>query len=153
MTAALSVNRQVDLVIVRYALDEAFAMLVRIFKNPPPDLIPKLLTLVIRLDRIGRDEINRMLLTFSMDLSSVLRGPCDPLTIFWQGMIKMDGNQRKDATERVFALCLEEFEKQTEPSHDLPISIYLLYFDIFERQKHPREQVNSLRRELEEIFY
>lgn len=148
MTAALAVSRQVNPVIVRHALDASFSILVRIFRNPPPELIPKLLTLAIRLSRIGRGDISHILIRFSTDLCFALRGQRDCLSLFWQGMVKTDSNQQIDVTERVFALCLAEFKKQTSPSHDLPVSVYLSYFDNFERQKPPRAQLQSIKSQL-----
>ncbi|RYO78918.1 hypothetical protein DL764_010073 [Monosporascus ibericus] len=151
MTAALSVTRQVNMVVVRHALDSSFALLVRIFRNPPPDTIPKLLTVATRLSRIGRDEIRRILFRFSRDLAFSLRGPRDPLTVFWQRVMDTDGSQQLDATERILALCLSEFEKHTGRNHDLPTSVYLLNFDIFERQKQHQAQLESVKRQLEKI--
>ncbi|RYP72989.1 hypothetical protein DL770_007869 [Monosporascus sp. CRB-9-2] len=151
MTAALSVTRQVNVVVVRHALDAAFAVLIRIFRNPPPDTIPKLLTVAIRLSRIGRDEIRRILFRFSRDLAFALGGPRDLLTIFWQRVMDTDDSQRLDATERILALCLSEFEKRTGRNHDLPTSVYLLNFDIFERLKQPQAQLQSVKRQLEKV--
>ncbi|RYP12449.1 hypothetical protein DL767_011262 [Monosporascus sp. MG133] len=151
MTAALSVTRQVNLVVVRHALDASFAILVRIFRNPPPDAIPKLLTVAIRFSRMGRDETRRVLFRFSRDLAFALGGPRDPLTVFWQRVMDTDDSQRLDATERILALCLSEFEKHTGRNHDLPTSVYLLNFDIFERQKQHQAQLESVKRQLEKI--
>ncbi|RYP47728.1 hypothetical protein DL768_006264 [Monosporascus sp. mg162] len=151
MTAALSVTRQVNVVVVRHALDASFAILVRIFRNPPPDTIPKLLTVAIRFSRIGREEIRRILFRFSRDLAFALGGPRDLLTVFWQRVMDTDDSQRLDATEKILALCLSEFEKHTGRNHDLPTSVYLLNFDIFERQKQHQGQLESVKRQLEKI--
>ncbi|RYP25257.1 hypothetical protein DL765_000138 [Monosporascus sp. GIB2] len=151
MTAASSVARQVNVVAVRQALDASFAILVRIFGNPPPDTVPKLLAVAIRLGRIGRDEIRRTLFRFSRDLAFALGGPRDPLTVFLQRVMDTDDSQRLDATERILALCLSEFEKHTGRNNDLPTSVYLLNFDIFERQKEHQAQLESIRSRLEKI--
>ena len=153
MTAALAVSRQVNLVIVRHALYASFAVLVRIFRSPPPDLIPKLLTLATRLNRLGRDEIGHIIVRFSRDLAFALRGPHDPLTIFWQGLMVMDINQQISTTEGAFDIYLEEFEKHFGPSHDLLVEVYLLYYDIFERQKPPQTQLRNIKSQLEKFSH
>ena len=153
MTAALAVSRQVNLVVVRHALDASFAVLVRIFRSPPPDLIPKLLTLATRLNRLGRDEIGHIIIRFSRDLAFALRGPHDPLTTFWQGLMVMDTNQQISTTEGAFNICLEEFEKHFGSSHDLLVEVYLLYYDIFERQKPPQTQLRSIKSQLEKFSH
>ena len=150
-TAALAVSRQVNLVVVRYALDTSFAMLVRIFRNPTPDLIPKLLTVAARLTRMGRDEISHIIIRFSRDLSFALRGPRDPLTTFWEGLMTMDSNQQISATETAFNICQKEFEEHLASRHDLLVEVYLSYFDVFERPKPPQEQLREIKAQLEKF--
>ncbi|KAI5865397.1 hypothetical protein GGS23DRAFT_425475 [Durotheca rogersii] len=151
ITAALSVTRQVEPIIISRALDTAFAMLVRVFRNPPPNLVTKLLSAAAHLDRIGREEIRGMLLRFCQDLAPALLGPNHSLAKFWRGLIESSHVDLRDVIGRVLDLCKSEFSERLGPGHALTTETYLHYFDVVERRKDPREQLQSLERCLSHV--
>ncbi|KAI0139485.1 hypothetical protein F4776DRAFT_590626 [Hypoxylon sp. NC0597] len=151
ITAALAVSRQVEPVAIRRALDVPFAMLIRVFRNPPPILIPKLISAAAHLNRIGRGEIGGLLLQFSRDLTVAIFGQDHPLARFWKGLISIPHLERQDAMGRILTLCVSEFDTRLGPAHPLTTEAYLKYFDTVEREKDPRVQLQSLEHQLSKI--
>ncbi|KAI0444547.1 hypothetical protein F4803DRAFT_243502 [Xylaria telfairii] len=144
MTAALSVGRQVEPVAIRHALDGPFSLLIRVFKNPPPETIPRILCIAARLELIGRREIQGILLQFCSDLARALYGRDHALSNFWQTFLDVPATERYRAIEVVLTQCVSEFEEHLGASHSLSTEVYLLYFDAVERQKDPHIQAGSL---------
>ncbi|KAI0525600.1 hypothetical protein F5B22DRAFT_351078 [Xylaria bambusicola] len=144
MTAALSVGRQVEPAAIRHALDSPFSLLIRVFKNPPPEMIPRILCVATRLELIGRGEIQGILLQFCSDLARALYGPDHSLSNFWQTLIEVPHAERSRAIVAVLAECVSEFEEHLGAGHTLSTEIYLLYFDAVERQKDPKTQAESI---------
>ncbi|KAI1491430.1 hypothetical protein F5X96DRAFT_478244 [Biscogniauxia mediterranea] len=151
MTAALSVNRRVEPVAVRKALDAPFTLLVRVFRNPPPNFIPKLLSAVAHLGHIGREEIQSILLQFCRDLAVALFGRTHPLARFWQGLREIPLAEQQDAIGRTLALCVSVYEEHVGASHALPTEVYLQYFDVIGRNKDPKAQILRLERQLSKV--
>ncbi|KAI2643383.1 hypothetical protein GGS21DRAFT_536817 [Xylaria nigripes] len=148
MTAALSVGRQVEPVAIRHALDAPFSLLIRVFRNPPPDMIPRLLCIAARLELIGRRDIQNILLQFCSDLARALYSSSHPLSKFWQTLLEVPVAERNRAIEIVLTRCVSEFEDHLGTSHSLSTEVYLLYFDAVERQKDPKIQAENLMRRL-----
>lgn len=144
MTAALSVGRQVEPVAIRHALDAPFSLLIRVFKNPPPDMIPRILCVAARLELIGRREIQGILLQFCSDLARALYGRDHSLSSFWQTLHDVPAAERNGAIEAVLTHCVSCFEEHLGTSHSLATEVYLLYFDAIERQKDPKTQAEGL---------
>ncbi|KAI3325150.1 hypothetical protein HD806DRAFT_467502 [Xylariaceae sp. AK1471] len=151
MTAALSVGRQVEPVAIRHALDAPFTLLIRVFKNPPPEMIPRILCIAARLELLSRKEIQGILLQFCSDLTKALYGRNHPLSSFWQTFLDVPAAERKKAIEVVLTQCVSEFEDHLGTNNSLSIETYLLYFDAVERQKDPKAQVLSLQRQLSKL--
>ncbi|KAI0196677.1 hypothetical protein EV127DRAFT_85731 [Xylaria flabelliformis] len=151
MTAALSVGRQVEPVAIRHTLDAPFSLLIRVFKNPPPETIPRILCIAARLELIGRKEIQGILLQFCSDLARALYGRDHALSSFWQTFLDVPAAERYRAIEVVLTQCVSEFEQHLGASHSLSTEVYLLYFDAVERQKDPKTQTESLTRQLSKV--
>ncbi|KAI1206314.1 uncharacterized protein F4807DRAFT_235760 [Annulohypoxylon truncatum] len=151
ITAGLSMTRQVEPATVRRALDVPFAMLTRVFKNPPPIMIPKLVSAAAHLNRVGRGEIGSLLLQFCRDLTVTLFGQGHPLTRFWTGLMSIPQLEQQDAMGRVLSLCVSEYGTRLGEAHPLTIEAYLKYFDTVEREKDPRVQLQSLNHQLSKI--
>jgi hypothetical protein len=151
MTAALSVGRQVEPAAVRHALDAPFALLIRVFKNPPLEMIPRILCIAARLEFIGRKEIQSILLQFCSDLARALYGTDHALSGFWSTFIEVPNAERCGAIATMLARCVSEFELHLGPSHTLSTETYLLYFDAVERQKAPKAQAESLQLRLSKL--
>ncbi|KAI0835706.1 hypothetical protein F5Y06DRAFT_288853 [Hypoxylon sp. FL0890] len=151
ITAALAVSRQVEPVAIRRALDVPFAMLIRVFRNPPPILVPKLISAAAHLNRLGRGEIAGLLLQFCQDLTVAILGQDHPLTRFWKGLISIPHLEHQDAMGRILTLCVSEFDTRLGPAHPLTTETYLKYFDVVEREKDPRVQLQSLEHRLSKI--
>ncbi|KAI1499709.1 hypothetical protein F5X99DRAFT_267912 [Biscogniauxia marginata] len=151
MTAALSVNRHVEPVAVRKALDAPFTLLVRVFRNPPPNFIPKLLSAIAHLEHIGREEIQGILLQFCRDLAVALFGRAHPLARFWQGFIEIPLAEQRDAIGRILTLCLSLYEDHFGSAHTLPTEVYLQYFDVIGRSKDPKAQILRLERQISKV--
>ncbi|KAI1411876.1 hypothetical protein F5Y13DRAFT_164519 [Hypoxylon sp. FL1857] len=151
ITAALAVSRQVEPVAIRRALDVPFAMLIRVFRNPPPILVPKLVSAAAHLNRIGRGEIGGLLLQFCRDLTAAILGLDHPLARFWKGLISIPRVEQQDAMGRILTLCVSEFDTRLGSAHPLTIEAYLKYFDTVEREKDPRVQIQSLEHQLSKI--
>ncbi|KAI2467908.1 hypothetical protein F4781DRAFT_288286 [Annulohypoxylon bovei var. microspora] len=151
ITAGLGMTRQVEPVAVRHSLDAPFAMLIRVFRNPPPIMIPKLVSAAAHLNRIGRGEIGCLLLQFCRDLALALFGHDHPLARFWTGLISIPQLEQQDAMGRILSLCLSEYGTRLGPAHPLTIEAYLKYFDTVEREKDPRVQLQSLGHQLSKV--
>ncbi|KAI0118980.1 hypothetical protein F4814DRAFT_222703 [Daldinia grandis] len=151
VTAGLSVSRQAQSDAVKKALDTPFSMLARIFRNPPPILIPKILSTATHLNRIGRGEVRGLLLQLCQDLSMEIYGQSSPLGRFWKSFVSIPYVEQRDATERVLALCVSEYGTRLGSTHPLTIETYLKYFDAVEREKDPRIQLQSLQYHLSKI--
>ncbi|RYC60894.1 hypothetical protein CHU98_g5309 [Xylaria longipes] len=151
MTAALSVGRQVEPAAIRHALDAPFSLLIRVFKNPPPETIPRILCIAARLAFIGRGEIQGILLQFCSDLARALYGRDHALSSFWQTFLDVPAAERYKAIEVVLTQCVSEFEEHLSASHSLSAEVYLLYFDAVERQKDPKIQAESLKQQLSKV--
>lgn len=151
ITAGLSVSRQVEPVAVREALDAPFAMLIRVFRNPPPILIPKILSAAIHLNRIGREEIRGLLLQFCRDLTKSMFDQDHPLPRLWKSLVSIPPVEQQDAMGRILSLCISEFDKRLGSGHPLTIEAYLNYFDAVEREKDPRVQLQSLQSQLSKV--
>ncbi|KAI1181542.1 hypothetical protein F5B17DRAFT_273826 [Nemania serpens] len=151
MTAALSVGRQVEPVAIRHALDAPFSLLIRVFKNPPPEMVPRILCIAYRLELLGRGEIQAIMLNFCSDLARALYGRGHSLSDFWQTLLDMPAAQRNTAIETVLAQCVVEFEGHLGTSHSLSTEVYLLYFDAVERLKDPKTQAENLERRLSKL--
>ncbi|KAI0456721.1 hypothetical protein F5B21DRAFT_122901 [Xylaria acuta] len=151
MTAALSVGRQVEPVAIRHALDAPFSLLIRVFKNPPPETIPRILCIAARLELIGRREIQGILLQFCSDLARALYSPGHALSNFWQTFLDVPAAERYRTIEVVLTHCVSEFEEHLGASHSLSTEVYLLYFDAVERQKDPKTQAESLTNQLSKV--
>ncbi|KAI0015976.1 hypothetical protein F4780DRAFT_32135 [Xylariomycetidae sp. FL0641] len=148
MTAAQSVNRQVEPVAVRRALDTPFTMLVRVFRNPPPNLVPKLLSAAAYLELIGRQDIQSILLQFCHDLSLAVFGEDRPLVQFWQRLLHVPVTERRNAIGYSLSACVHEYEERLGSIHPLSIEVYLQYFDVVERVKDTQEQVHALQKHM-----
>ncbi|GAW17275.1 hypothetical protein ANO14919_067300 [Xylariales sp. No.14919] len=144
MTAALSVGRQVEPASIRHALDAPFSLLIRVFKNPPPDMIPRILCIAARLESIGRKEIQGILLQFCSDLARALYGRGHALSNFWQTLFDVPAAETNRAIVVVLTHCVSEFEGRLGISHSLSTEVYLLYFDAVERQNDPKAQAENL---------
>lgn len=151
ITAGLSMSRQVEPLAIQRALDVPFSMLIRVFRNPPPFLISKLLSGAAHLDRVGRGEIRALLLQFCRDLAIAIYGQDHPLVTFWKGFVAIPTLDQQEALERVLALCLSEFDKRLGPAHPLTVEAYLQHFDVVEREKDPETQLHSLGNQLSKI--
>ncbi|KAI1825574.1 hypothetical protein F4861DRAFT_530237 [Xylaria intraflava] len=151
MTAALSVGRQVEPVAIRHALDAPFALLIRVFRNPPPEMIPRLLCTAARLQLIGRNEIQSILLQFCSDLARAIYSSNHTLSNFWQTLLEVPTAEKNRAIEVVLTQCVSEFEEYLGTSHSLSTEVFLLYFDAVERQKDPKTQAETLRRHLSKL--
>ncbi|KAI1390681.1 uncharacterized protein F4822DRAFT_160646 [Hypoxylon trugodes] len=151
ITAGLSVSRQVEPVAVRQVLDAPFAMLIRVFRNPPPILIPKLLSAAAHLERIGRGDIRGLLLHFCQDVTLSMYGQDYSLAKFWKCLASIPHPEQRDIMERVLASCISEYDKRLGPAHPLSIEVYLKYFDAVEREKDPRVQLQCLNHQLAKI--
>ncbi|KAI0967452.1 hypothetical protein F4678DRAFT_475174 [Xylaria arbuscula] len=151
MTAALSVGRQVEPAAIRHALDTPFNLLIRVFKNPPPEMIPRILCIAARLELIGRTEIQGILLQFCSDLSKALYGRDHSLSNFWQTLLDIPAAERNSAIEDVLIQCVSEFEEHVGIGHLLSTEVYLLYFDAVERQKDPKTQAENLKSRLSKL--
>ncbi|OTB00438.1 hypothetical protein M426DRAFT_26579 [Hypoxylon sp. CI-4A] len=151
ITAGLSVSRQVDPVVIHHILEAPFAMLTRIFRNPPPILIPKVLSAAIHLNRIGREEIRTVLLQFCRDVTMEVFSQDHPLTRFWEGLLSIPELEQQDAMGRALALCLSEYDTRLGSSHPLTTEAYLKYFDAVEREKDPQSQLQSLKHQLSKV--
>ncbi|KAI1816671.1 hypothetical protein GGS20DRAFT_170737 [Poronia punctata] len=151
MTAALSVGRQVEPTAVRHALDAPFSLLIRVFKNPPPEMIARILCIAARLEFVGRKEIQSILLQFCSDLAKALYGPDHSLSGFWQTLLEVQSTDRIGAIEAVLGRCVSEFERHFGPSHSLSVETYLLYFDAVERRKDPKIQAGSLQLQFDKL--
>ncbi|KAI1774236.1 hypothetical protein F4818DRAFT_77488 [Hypoxylon cercidicola] len=151
ITAGLSTTRQVEPAALRRALDAPFAMLIRAFRNPPPILIPKLLSTAAHLNRIGRGEIRGLLLQFCRDLTIAMYGPDHQLAMFWKGLVSISHIDQQDAIGRILALCVSEYDKRLGSAHSLTTEAYLKHFDAVERDKEPRMQLESLQQRLSKV--
>ncbi|KAJ8133106.1 hypothetical protein O1611_g517 [Lasiodiplodia mahajangana] len=151
ITAALSVGRQVEPVAIRHALDAPFSLLIRVFKNPPPEMVPRILSVAARLELIGRKEIQGIMLQFCSDLARALYGQDHSLSNFWQTFLDVPAAERNKAIEVVLTQCVSEFEGHLGTNHSLSIEVYLLYFDAIERQKDPKTQSENLERQLSKV--
>ncbi|KAJ2975100.1 hypothetical protein NUW58_g8451 [Xylaria curta] len=151
MTAALSVGRQVEPVAIRHALDAPFSLLIRVFKNPPPETIPRILCVAARLELIGRQEIQGILLQFCADLAKALYGRGHSLSAFWQSFLDLPAAERSRAIEVVLTQCVSEFGEHLGIGHSLSTEVFLLYFDAVERQKDPKTQAESLGNRLSKL--
>ncbi|KAI1124489.1 hypothetical protein F5Y10DRAFT_30084 [Nemania abortiva] len=151
MTAALSVGRQVEPVAIRHALDAPFSLLIRVFKNPPPEMVPRILCIAARLELIGRKEIQSIMLQFCLDLARALYGQDHSLSTFWQTFLGVPAAERNKAIEIVLTQCVSEFEEHLGTNHSLSTEVYLLYFDAVERQKDPRAQAENIERQLAKL--
>ncbi|KAI0490335.1 hypothetical protein F4859DRAFT_5660 [Xylaria cf. heliscus] len=151
MTAALSVGRQVEPVAIRHALDAPFSLLIRVFKNPPPETIPRILCIAARLELVGRKEIQGILLQFCSDLARALYGQSHALSNFWRTFLDIPAAERYRAIEVVLTQCVSEFEEHLGISHSLSTEVYLLYFDAVERQKDPKLQAETLEQQLSKV--
>ncbi|KAI0814402.1 hypothetical protein GGR55DRAFT_431087 [Xylaria sp. FL0064] len=144
MTAALSVGRQVEPAAIRHALDTPFSLLVRVFKNPPPEMIPRILCIAARLELIGRTEIQGILLQFCSDLARALYSRDNILSKFWQTLLDVPAAERNKAILLVLAQCVSGFDEHLGTGHSLSTEVYLLYFDAVERQKDPKTQAENI---------
>ncbi|KAI1101224.1 hypothetical protein F4804DRAFT_16851 [Jackrogersella minutella] len=151
ITAGLAVSRQVEPVAIRRALDVPFAMLIRVFRNPPPILMSQLVSAVAHLNRIGRGDIGGLLLQFCRDLTAAIFGQDHPLARFWKGLVSIPQLEQQDAIGRILSLCLSEYGTRLGPAHPLTIEAYLKYFDVVEREKDPRVQLQSLGHQLKKL--
>ncbi|KAI1768023.1 hypothetical protein GGR53DRAFT_32231 [Hypoxylon sp. FL1150] len=151
ITAGLSTTRQVEPAALRRALDAPFAMLIRVFRNPPPILIPKLLSVAAHLNRLGRGEIQGLLLRFCRDLTTAMYGQDHQLAVFWKGLVSISHPDQQDAVERVLALCISEYDKRLGSAHSLTTETYLKYFDVAEREKDPQIQLRGLQQRLSKV--
>ncbi|KAI1181163.1 hypothetical protein F4777DRAFT_4475 [Nemania sp. FL0916] len=151
MTAALSVGRQVEPVAILHALDAPFSLLIRVFKNPPPDMIPRILCITTRLEIIGRKEIQGILLQFCSDLARAIYGQNHTLSNFWRTLLEIPAAERDRAIEIVLTHCVSEIKKQLGPNNALSADVYLLYFDAIARQRDPKIQVEDLERHLSQV--
>ncbi|KAI8626294.1 hypothetical protein F5Y19DRAFT_226357 [Xylariaceae sp. FL1651] len=151
MTAALSVGRQIEPAAIRHVLDAPFTLLIRVFKTPPPEMIPRILCIAARLELVGRIEIQSILIQFCSDLARALYGQNHPLSGFWQALLDIPVTERKSAIEVVLHQCISRFEEHISPSHPLSTEIYLLYFDAVERQKDPKSQACALQHQLSKL--
>ncbi|KAI2603663.1 hypothetical protein GGR54DRAFT_462531 [Hypoxylon sp. NC1633] len=151
MTAGLSVSRQVEPVAIRRALDTPFAMLIKVFRNPPPIFIPKLLSAAAHLNRIGREDIRALLLQFCYDLAGAILGHDHPLTRFWKCFVTIPQADQLEAIGRVLALCVSDHDKRLGTAHPLTAEAYLNYFDAVIRDKSSREQLESLQHQITRI--
>ncbi|KAI1151259.1 hypothetical protein F4825DRAFT_367625 [Nemania diffusa] len=151
MTAALSVGRQVEPVAIRHALDAPFSLLIRVFKNPPPEMVPRILCIAARLELINRKEIQGIILQFCSDLAKALYGRDHALSNFWQTFLEVPAAERTKAIEVVLAQCVSEFDGRLGKGHSLSTEVFLLYFDAVERQKDPKAQVENLERQLSKV--
>ncbi|KAI0159902.1 hypothetical protein GGR52DRAFT_167030 [Hypoxylon sp. FL1284] len=148
ITAGLSATRQVEPGALRRALDVPFAMIIRVFRNPPPILIPKLLSTAAHLNRIGRGEVRALLLQFCRDLTIATYGQDHQLARFWKGFLSVSHLELQDATERILFLYMSEYDKRLGPAHSLSMEAYLKYFDTVERERGPQVQLESLQQRL-----
>ncbi|KAI0906420.1 hypothetical protein F4823DRAFT_78214 [Ustulina deusta] len=144
MTAALSVGRQVEPAAIRHALDTPFSLLIRVFKNPPPEIIPRILCIAARLELIGRREIQGILLQFCSDLARALYGRGHSLSNFWQTLLDVPAAERNRAIVVVLTQCVSEFDERLGTAHSLSTEVYLLYFDAVVRQEDPKTQAENL---------
>lgn len=144
MTAALSVGRQVEPVAIRHALDSPFSQLIRVFKNPPPEMIPRVLCIAARLELIGRGEIQAILLKFCSDLARALYGPDHSLSMFWQTLLSVPPAERNRAIVVILTQCVSVFDEHLGVGHSLSTEVYLLYFDSVERQTDPKAQAENI---------
>ncbi|TGJ87948.1 hypothetical protein E0Z10_g836 [Xylaria hypoxylon] len=151
MTAALSVDRQVEPAAIRHALDAPFSLLIRVFKNPPPEMIPRILCIAARLELIGRREIQGILLQFCSDLARALYGRSHSLCNFWKTLLDVPAAERNRAIVVVLTQCVSEFEEHLGASHSLSTEVYLLYFDAVERQNDPKTQAENLNSRLSKL--
>ncbi|KAI1455412.1 hypothetical protein F4805DRAFT_272730 [Annulohypoxylon moriforme] len=151
ITAGLSMTRQVEPAVIRHALDVPFAMLIRVFRNPPPIMIPKLISATAHLNRIGRAEVGCLLLQFCRDLTGTLFSQDHPLPRFWTGLISIPQLEQQDAMGRILSLCVSEYGTRLGEAHPLTIEAYLKYFDTVEREKDPRVQIQSLGHQLSKL--
>ncbi|KAI1375079.1 hypothetical protein F4677DRAFT_140340 [Hypoxylon crocopeplum] len=151
ITAGLSVFRQVEPVAVRRALDTPFAMLIRVFRNPPPLIVPKLLSAAAHLNRIGRGEIRGLLLQFCKDLTMAIFGREHSLARFWKSLVTIPHPDQQDAIERVLSLCISEYGTRLGPAHPSTAEAYLKYFDTVIRQKDTGDQLQSLQHQLSKV--
>ncbi|KAI1799766.1 hypothetical protein F4811DRAFT_75169 [Daldinia bambusicola] len=151
ITVSLSASRQAQPGMARKALDTPLSMLVRVFRNPPPILIPKILATSAHLSRIGCGEVRALLLHFCQDLSMATYGQKSPLTRFWKSFLSIPYIEQRNATERVLALCVSEYSTRLGSTHPLTIETYLKYFDAVDREKDPRVQLQSLQYYLSKI--
>ncbi|KAI1330114.1 hypothetical protein F5Y16DRAFT_46294 [Xylariaceae sp. FL0255] len=151
MTAALSVGRQVEPVAIRHALDPPFTLLIRVFRNPPPEMVPRILCVAARLELVGRKEIQEILLQFCSDLAHALHGRSHPLSDFWRGLLDTPLAERNRVLGIILTFCMTEFEAQLGASHSLSTEIFLLYFDAVERQKEPQTQIITLQHRVAKI--
>ncbi|KAI1366538.1 hypothetical protein F5Y08DRAFT_128551 [Xylaria arbuscula] len=151
MTAALSVGRQVEPVAIRHALDSPFSLLIRVFKNPPPEMIPRILCIATRLELIGRGEIQGILLKFCADLARALYGPDHCLSSFWQTLIDVPPAERSRAIVTILTRCVSVFDEHLGVGHSLSAEVYLLYFDAVERQTDPKLQAENIASRLSKL--
>ncbi|KAH9909903.1 hypothetical protein F4778DRAFT_713321 [Xylariomycetidae sp. FL2044] len=152
MTAALSVSRQVVPVAVRQALDTPFTMLVRVFRNPPPSMIPRIVSVAHRLHMLGRPEVQAILLQFCCDLAVSLYGREDhPLAVFWDGMVNVPQDEQHEITERVLSQCLADYKARLGSHHPLTTEVYLLHLDFVGRTKPLQARSDSLSELLSDI--
>ncbi|KAI0540077.1 hypothetical protein GGR58DRAFT_499483 [Xylaria digitata] len=151
MTAALSVGRQVEPVAIRHALDAPFSLLIRVFKNPPPEMIPRILCIAARLELIGRKEIQGILLQFCSDLARALYGRGHSLSNFWQTLLDVPAAERNRAIVVALTQCVAELEEHLGNSHSLSTEVYLLYFDAVERRNDPKTQAENLNSRLSKL--
>ncbi|GAP90972.1 hypothetical protein SAMD00023353_5100980 [Rosellinia necatrix] len=151
ITAALSVGRQVEPVAIRHALDAPFSQLIRVFKNPPPEMIPRILCIAARLELIGRRDIQSILLQFCSDLARAIYDRDHSLSNFWQTLLDVPAAERHGTIEVILAQCVSEFEERLNTGHPLSTEVYLLYFDAIERQKDPKTQAKSLEHQLAKL--
>ncbi|KAI0150267.1 hypothetical protein GGR57DRAFT_202107 [Xylariaceae sp. FL1272] len=151
MTAALAVGRQVEPVAIRHALDAPFTLLIRVFRNPPPDLIPRTVCIAARLELVGRKEIQTILLQFCYDLSIALHKRDHPLSEFWKTLLDIPAVERKAAFDSILACCVSIFDEHLGADHSLSTEVFLLYFDAVERHRDPMSQLESLGRQLAKV--
>ncbi|KAI1266682.1 hypothetical protein F5Y18DRAFT_363361 [Xylariaceae sp. FL1019] len=151
VTAALAVGRQVEPVAIRHALDVPFTLLIRVFRNPPPDLIPRTLCVASRLEFVGRKEIQTILMQFCYDLSIAVFQRDHPLTNFWKALLDIPAAERRIAIDSILACCVSIFDEHLGADHSLSTEVFLLYFDAVERHRDPVSQLESLRRQLAKV--
>ncbi|KAI0205289.1 hypothetical protein F4808DRAFT_448319 [Astrocystis sublimbata] len=151
MTAALSVGRQVEPVAILHALDAPFSLLIRVFRNPPPETIPRILCIAARLELLGRGDIQGIMLQFCADLARALYGRDHNFANFWQTFLAIPATERYRAIEVVLTQCVCEFEEHLGAGHSLSAEVYLLYFDVIERQKDPKTQAESIAHRLTKV--